>query len=437
MKYCFSFLLLFFVTISSQSIYFPPVTGSQWETVSPSTLNWDTTKIDSLYSFLQGTNTKAFLVLKDGKIVLEKYFGSFTRDSNWYWASAGKSLTAFLVGIAKQEGSLSLYDSTSKYLGTGWTSLTPEQEGKIKVINQLTMTSGLDDGVPDHYCTLPSCLVYKSEPGNRWAYHNAPYTLLDGVMESAAGQNLNLFMQQRVKFITGMNGAFFPNGYNNVYYSTPRSMARFGLLMLNRGSWDVTPILTDTTYFREMTNTSNTINKSYGYLWWLNGKESFMLPQSQIVFPGMLSPEAPHSMISALGKNGQILNIVPELNLVTVRMGDAPGSAIEVPTLYNNDIWKILKQVIRYTPTSVKEEPFKTQFNGMVVYPNPATDRINFSTPTPVLEVDVYIYSVLGEKVAEGKNITSLDISHLSPGVYQLITKTQGEMSATKFVKTR
>ncbi|MBK6679696.1 MAG: hypothetical protein IPG53_06550 [Ignavibacteriales bacterium] len=108
-------------------------------------------------------------------------------------------------------------------------------------------------------------------------------------------------------------------------------------------------------------------------------------------------------MISALGKNGQILNIVPELNLVTVRMGDAPGSAIEVPTLYNNDIWKILKQVIRYTPTSVKEEPFKTQFNGMVVYPNPATDRINFSTPATVLEVDFYIYSVLGEKVAEEK----------------------------------
>ncbi|MBK7264982.1 MAG: T9SS type A sorting domain-containing protein [Ignavibacteriales bacterium] len=96
-------------------------------------------------------------------------------------------------------------------------------------------------------------------------------------------------------------------------------------------------------------------------------------------------------------------------------MGDAPGSAIEVPTLYNNDIWKILKQVIRYTPTSVKEPTSQTQSKGMVVYPNPATDRINFSTPATVLEVDVYIYSVLGEKGGRGKNITSLDISHLSP----------------------
>lgn len=429
--------MLFFVTISSQPIYFPPVTGSQWETLSPSTLNWDTTKIDSLYSFLQGTNTKAFLVLKDGKIVLEKYFGLFTADSIWYWASAGKSLTAFLVGIAKQEGLISLNDSTSKYLGAGWTSLTPEQEGKIKIINQLTMTSGLNDRVPDPYCTLPSCLLFEAAPNTRWAYHNAPYTLLDGVMTSASGQNLNMFMQQRVKLATGMNGVFLPSGYNNVYYSTPRSMARFGLLILNRGSWNTTRILTDTTYFREMTNTSNLLNKSYGYLWWLNGKESFMLPQSQIVFPAMLSPDAPISMISALGKNGQILNIVPELNLVTVRMGDAPGTAIEVPTLYNNDIWKILKEVIRYTPTSVREETYENQFNRMVVYPNPATDRINFSTPEPNLEVDLYVYSVLGEKVGYGKNTNSLDISHLSPGVYQLITKSQGKISTTKFVKTR
>lgn len=437
MKYYFPFLLLFFVTISSQSIYFPPVTGSYWETLSPSELNWDTTKIDSLYSFLQGTNTKAFLVLKDGKIVLEKYFGAFTQDSVWYWASAGKTLTAFLIGIAKQEGLLRLEDSTSKYLGTGWTSLSPGQERNIKIINQLTMTSGLDDGVPDPDCTLPSCLVYKAEAGNRWAYHNAPYTLLDGVMEGASGQNLNQFMQQRVKGVTGMTGVYIPKGYNNVYHSIPRSMARFGLLILNKGSWNTTPILTDTTYFREMTNTSNSLNKSYGYLWWLNGKESFMVPQSQIVFPGMLSPDAPPTMYSALGKNGQILNVVPELNLVTVRMGYAPGSAIEVPMAYNNDIWKILKQVIRYTPTSVKEETAQSQVKGFVVYPNPATDHLNFSTPEPNLEVDVYIYSVLGEKVAEGKNITSLDISHLSPGVYQVITKTLGKISATKFVKTR
>jgi len=57
-----------------------------------------------LRTYLDGNNTKAFLVLQDGRLVYEEYFEAFTRDSIWYWASAGKSLTAFLTGMAQQEG---------------------------------------------------------------------------------------------------------------------------------------------------------------------------------------------------------------------------------------------------------------------------------------------------------------------------------------------
>ncbi len=87
-----------------QSLYFPPLTGQAWDTLSPRTLGWNRSQVDSLYDFLAQNRTKAFLLLKDGKIVLEWYFGSFARDSVWYWASAGKGLTAFLVGIAQQRG---------------------------------------------------------------------------------------------------------------------------------------------------------------------------------------------------------------------------------------------------------------------------------------------------------------------------------------------
>jgi CubicO group peptidase (beta-lactamase class C family) len=62
-------------------------------------------------------------------------------------------------------------------------------------------------------------------------------------------------------------------GFNNIYFSTARSMARFGLLNLNKGIWDTVPILNDTNYFTEMTTTSQDMNRSYGYLWWLNGKK--------------------------------------------------------------------------------------------------------------------------------------------------------------------
>ncbi|HAT63910.1 MAG TPA: serine hydrolase, partial [Flavobacteriaceae bacterium] len=58
-------------------------------------------------------DTKAFILLKDGKIVLEQYFDDFTAESNWYWASAGKTLTATMVGIAQQEGFLDITNPTS------------------------------------------------------------------------------------------------------------------------------------------------------------------------------------------------------------------------------------------------------------------------------------------------------------------------------------
>ena len=103
MKYITSAILivLSFGT-KAQSLYFPPINGNEWQTLSPASLGWCEERIDSLYDVLEENNTKAFIVLKDGKIILEKYFGTFQQDSVWYWASAGKSLTACLVGIAQQ-----------------------------------------------------------------------------------------------------------------------------------------------------------------------------------------------------------------------------------------------------------------------------------------------------------------------------------------------
>jgi CubicO group peptidase (beta-lactamase class C family) len=153
---------------------------------------------------------------------LEKYFGTHTATTPWQWASAGKTITSFMTGIAQQEGYLSISDTTSNYLGQGWTICTPQQEEKITIRNQLTMTSGLNDDVPDHYCTLDTCLIYQADAGTRWAYHNGPYTLLDSVIEVATGQTLNSYTTQKLKNPTGMTGAFFPVGYNNVFFSNAR-----------------------------------------------------------------------------------------------------------------------------------------------------------------------------------------------------------------------
>lgn len=331
----------------AQSSYFPPLIGKTWTSTAPSNFGWCQDRIDSLYQYLGNHNSKAFILLIDGKIVLEKYFGTFTQDSIWYWASAGKTLTGFCLGIAQQEGSLKITEPSNKYLGKGWTSLSQTQEDSITIRHHLSMTTGLDDGVSDPNCTDPNCLKYKADAGKRWAYHNAPYTLLDKVIESATGNTLNQFVYQKITKITGIQGLFYKSGYLNVFASTPRSFARFGLLLLNKGNWNGNKIILDTQYYYDQTNSSQSINPSYGYLTWLNGKSSYMLPQVQFQFSGSICDDAPSDMFAALGKNGQIINVVPSKNMVWIRMGNAPDAspAGAISVSLNNDIWKYLNQM--------------------------------------------------------------------------------------------
>ena len=339
--FCFCFCL--FSKSSFSQTYFPPNNSTEWDTISYLNLNWCQNKIDSLYSFLDTNNTKSFILLKNGKIVLEQYFNGHSDTSNWYWASAGKTITSFLVGMAQEEGYLEITDTTSDYLGNGWTNCNLIQEKKITIWNQLTMTTGLDDNV-SFDCTNDTCLLYLSDPGTRWAYHNAPYTLLRPVIENATGQGINLYNYQKLLNPIGMNGIFLYSGYNNIFNSTSRSMARFGLLILNNGKWDGNQIMSDTNYFNQMLHTSQMLNESYGYLWWLNGKSSTMLPGSQFVFNGDITPNAPDDLVSALGKNGQIINVVPSENLVWIRMGEAPDSSL-VPHNFNIAIWNYINDL--------------------------------------------------------------------------------------------
>ena len=417
MKRIYVFILILFSTfnINAQSLYFPPLTENDWDTISPSSLGYCQSEIDSLYAFLGSNSTKAFILLKDGKIVLEQYFGTHTQNSNWQWASAGKTITSFMVGIAQQEGYLSITDTTSNYLGNGWTSCSPVKEEKVTIRHQLTMTSGLDDGVENNHCTLNTCLIYMADAGSRWAYHNAPYTLLDNVIETATGFTLNQYTTQKLKNLTGMKGAFVSLDYDNVYFSNARSMARFGLLILNKGNWNGNQIMTDTAYFNQMVSTSQSLNKSYGYLWWLNGKSSFMMPSLQMVFPGSLCPNAPSDMITAMGKDGQFLNVVPNQNLVWVRMGEEPNN-LPVPFLLNDAIWEYVNNLV-CSSTSINNQPCNTY--SVQLFPNPASNILNIKSDRPLSIVEIFnVQGQLIKKINTQNKEISISISDLSKGLF-------------------
>lgn len=332
-------------------LYFPPLVGNDWEETSRHALGWNTQHIQGLNSLLEQNGTRAFILLKDGKIVLESYFGerlvgglSFDSNSVWYWASAGKSLTATLIGIAQDEGKLDIQNPSSDYLGKGWTSLTESQETKIRVWHQLTMTSGLDDGVGNRDDFTSDNLKFLAEPGSRWAYHNAPYTLLDKVIEGSTGAPFSQYFNNKLASKIGMTGSWQRIGFNNVYFSNARSMARFGLLILANGEWGDQEILSKN-FVQDMLTTSQPINESYGYLWWLNGKNSFMVPSIQTQFHGFFAPNAPEDMVCGIGKDGQYICVIPSQRIVLVRMGDNPDQAL-VPFRFIDDIWKELNNII-------------------------------------------------------------------------------------------
>jgi CubicO group peptidase (beta-lactamase class C family) len=353
-------IVLFLLSCSKEDVntqpelssYFPPLSSANWETTEPQKLGWNTSEIPELLTLLEEKGTRAFIILIDGKIVLESYFGNnilgtkaFDRSSYWYWASAGKTLTATLAGIAQQKGYLNINDKTSDYLGPQWTSLSTEQENKITIKHQLTMTTGLDDGVADNHAFEPENLTFKADPGTRWAYHNAPYTLLDKVIESATSKTFSTFYKETVGDQIGMDGFWQWLNNDHVFFSTPRSMARFGHLILNKGKWNQETIFDYDAYFTQMVSKSQEINKSYGYLWWLNGKESFMVPGLQVTFTGSITPNAPSDMYSGLGKNGQFLCVIPSRKMVLVRLGESPDNAL-VPILFLDEIWDQLNKIV-------------------------------------------------------------------------------------------
>lgn len=325
----------------TNDLYFPG-SGDDWESLSFDSLSWNKDLLPDLHQLLESNGTRAFIVLKDGKIVIEEYYGKtlagnadFDKHKLWYWASAGKTLTSFLVGKAQEDAFLNIEDNSSTYLGNQWTSLIADQEEAITIKHQLCMNTGLDDGVSDPSSTLPEDLQFAATAGTRWAYHNAPYTLLDQVIETATGQSFEDYFNSSLQHKIYMNG----------YFSTARDMARFGLLMLNNGNWGTEEILVDKDYLFDMVHPSQNLNESYGYLWWLNGYESFMLPSSQTVFTDHLVPNAPDDLYTGLGKNGQYLMVIPSENLVVIRMGENPSESL-VPLLFIDDIWEILGQII-------------------------------------------------------------------------------------------
>lgn len=424
MRTLFTFSLALWITVSSaQNLYFPPLAGTEWARLAPEELGWCSDKVDSLIQFVEEKDTKAFIILKDGKIVVEEYFGTFTQDSAWYWASAGKSLMGVMIGLAQEDGHLSIEDPTSDYLGEGWTACPLEEEARITIRHQISMSSGLDDSLEPtgstENCFDPECFQCLAEPGTRWAYHNSAYRIVQDAMEGATGFNKNLYTFTRLGRRIGMNGLWF----DYIFYSRARDMARFGLFTLARGTWDGDVILADDAYFEAMTNSSQDQNQSYGYLWWLNGKPSYMLPGLQFAFNGKIIPEAPDDLIAALGKNDQKLYVVPSMGLVVARLGERAGTIAPAASSFDNQLWQRIMDLECVTAA----EEASNNLPAPMIFPNPAMERITVASAQPLKELRIMDAGGKPARIVAGSGTARQDVSlqGLAPGLYfvQVVTE--------------
>lgn len=321
--------------------YFPP--AGSWATVEPGAVGWDPVALQAALDFAGQRATNAMVVVVGGKIVAQQSWGAdlgFARDI----ASAQKSVVALLVGNLADVGRMQIGEPVATYLGPGWSKATPAQEKAITVRHLLTMTSGLADD-----------LTFEAVPGTFWRYNTNAYQQLPRVVETVGGDTIDAVTRAELFDPIGVSAtsrwrdrpgpsrlSVDPNGRRiQGLVMTAPDMARVGLLVARLGSWNGRAVLTDPRYLAAALASSQELNPSYGYLWWLNGQKAHVLPGPPVRTPGPLIPDAPDDLVAALGKDDQKIYVCRSLDVVVTRIGGSAGPrSLDALSGFDTELWR-------------------------------------------------------------------------------------------------
>jgi CubicO group peptidase (beta-lactamase class C family) len=307
--------------------------------------------MQTLLNYVHNHASTGFIVIENGKVLIDETWPAPTDDrlfANFVYgqaadgalledvASQQKSFVAILVAIAIDKGLLDPDKPASTYLGQGWSKASPEQEARIRVIDILTMSSGLDEKSD-----------YVAPPGTVFFYNTPVYALTKRIVSAAAGQPLDAITHDWLTAPIGMKdtawrkrpAALASVGNDTGLVTTPRDVARFGLMVLHGGVAQdgkrvVSKAQLDALFARSATN------PAYGHLWWLNGGAYTMRAATGRV-EGQLIPAAPADLVGALGAFDRRLYVVPSRKLVVVRTGAATNDPA-----FDQQLWLRLMKVL-------------------------------------------------------------------------------------------
>jgi CubicO group peptidase (beta-lactamase class C family) len=342
------------------------VPGASWDRVAPAAVGLDAEALGRSAATAEKGKSKCLVVIRDGSIAGEWNFEGTTPTDTQNIFSVTKSITSVLVGIAQDDGDLSIDDKAAKWIPE-WRGTAA---GQVTVRDLLSMDSGREWSIGTDYSELVKAkdqtafaigLSQAHAPGEQWAYNNSGVQTLEAVLSSATHMSVAEFAQQRLFEPLGMAHTHMSldGAGNTVLYQGTQSscedLARFGLLLLNGGRWGSEQIVS-ADYVAEATGRSSTkLNVGYGFLFWLNHRgpignplvatdlSALSDPTTQV---GQLAPGAPRDLFWAIGLGNQIIQVDPGSGTVVVRLG-AGGVRPKPPTFGPVEASKVVTEAVR------------------------------------------------------------------------------------------
>jgi len=285
---------------------------------------------DSLLAKIDSNNTHAFLVIQDGKILYEKYFDGYTKNSVSGSFSAAKSIISMLVGIGLIEGKIKSLDEP---VGTYVPHFKEGDLAKIRIKDLLTMSSGTSYNESDQsYLGLTAKMYYaddqeyvvnlmeaKEPAGVNWEYRSGDTQVLGLVVEKAFGKNISeLTSEYFMKPMGAENDAkWLLDGDSKhekafcCFNGVARDYARFGELMRTNGKWKDKQLVPEeymkaatspASYLKDPTEGGKLVD-FYGFQFWVFNHRGFSIPTMNGLF-------------------GQYVYTIREKNAIIVRLGE-------------------------------------------------------------------------------------------------------------------
>ena len=316
--------------------------GDEWDEVDAAEAGFDPAALDRLAAAAEAGGSSCLVVTRDGAVVDERYYGGGAADVAAEAFSVTKSITSTLVGIAQDEGDIDLAQPAADFVPE-WAG-TPSAD--VTVEDLLSNDSGRQWSLGLDYGELIRAgdmngfaigLGQDAPPGQTWAYNNSAIQTLSAVLEVATGSSPADFAETTLFEPIGMDdSAMTTDGAGNTItfmglQTTCLDLARFGLLMLQGGSWDGEQVVSGDYVARATAMSSTELNAAYGYLFWLNHRGRIGSPRlattgedSAAIDDGQLVPGVPEDVFWALGFHEQVVAVIPSEGIVAVRMGAEP-----------------------------------------------------------------------------------------------------------------